>query len=257
MKKIDFLLIQEHWLLNCELNLLNEIHENFVGVGKSVDSGSPLLPVKLPRGYGGVGILWQKKLDHLVTVKEEGNERIQCVEISTSPKPILLVSVYMPCRGQNADNVLEFIDCTEQLNSIYQMYGCSHNILVGGDINEDISVLNSGRRNRVFRNFVTDNELQFTDLGKTFLNAEGVEVSKIDYFLYGDGMSDLLMDFVKLDSCRASLSDHYPWSVPLSAITRSKLQQFLGTSKLKSTGTGLTRRFTRKKLVWNSKRQLT
>ena len=151
------------------------------------------------------------------------------MEISTSPKPILLVSVYMPCRGQNADNVLEFIDCTEQLNSIYQMYGCSHNILVGGDINENISVLNSGRRNRVFRNFVTDNELQFTDLGKTFLNAEGVEVSKIDYFLYGDGMSDLLMDFVKLDSCRASLSDHYPlersikcnYSLKVTAVSRN------------------------------------
>ena len=58
MKKIDFLLIQEHWLFNGELNLLNETHENFVGVGKSVDSGSPLLPVKLPHRYGGVGILW-------------------------------------------------------------------------------------------------------------------------------------------------------------------------------------------------------
>ena len=58
MKEIDFLLIQEHWLFNGELNLLNEIHENFVGIGKSVDSGSPLLPVKLPHGYGGVGILW-------------------------------------------------------------------------------------------------------------------------------------------------------------------------------------------------------
>ena len=90
-------------------------------------------------------------------------------------------------------------------------------------------MLNSGRRNRVFRNFVTDNELQFTDLGKTFLNAEGVEASKIDYFLYGDGMSDLLMDFVKLDSCRASLSDHYPlecsikcnYSLKVSTVSRN------------------------------------
>ena len=197
-------------VFNCEFNLLNAVHENFVGTGKSVDSGCPLLPVKLPRGYGGVGIMWQKKLDHLVTPKEDGNERIQCVEISTAPRPILLVSVYMPCRDHKADNVLEFIDCTVQLNTIYQKYKSTHDILIGGDINEDISVRNSDRRNRVFQNFVIDNELKITDLGKTFLNTDGIEVSKIDYFLYGDSMADLSLDFFKMDSCRASLSDHYP-----------------------------------------------
>ena len=121
-----------HWLFKCELNLLIEVHENFIGTGKSVDSGCPLLPVKLPRGYGGVGIMSQKKLDHLVTPKEDGNERIQCVELSTAPRPIFLVSVYMPCRGHKADNVLEFIDCTEQLNTIYQKYKSTLDILIGG-----------------------------------------------------------------------------------------------------------------------------
>jgi hypothetical protein len=31
-----------------------------------VDINDPLLPVSLPRGYGGVAILWKKAIDHLV-----------------------------------------------------------------------------------------------------------------------------------------------------------------------------------------------
>ena len=39
---------------------LNEISEIFNGVGKAVDTGNPILPIQMPRGYGGVGILWKK-----------------------------------------------------------------------------------------------------------------------------------------------------------------------------------------------------
>ena len=53
----DVILIQEHWLFNCKLHKLNEISEIFNGVGKAVDTGNPILPIKMPRGYGGVGVL--------------------------------------------------------------------------------------------------------------------------------------------------------------------------------------------------------
>ena len=29
--------------------------------------GDPVLPVQMPRGYGGTAVLWQKKIDHLIT----------------------------------------------------------------------------------------------------------------------------------------------------------------------------------------------
>ena len=66
-KDIDLILLQEHWLFTCELHLLNELHNDYIGIGKAVDQLNPLPPVRLPRGYGGVGILWHRRIDHLVT----------------------------------------------------------------------------------------------------------------------------------------------------------------------------------------------
>jgi hypothetical protein len=35
----------------------------------------------MPRGYGGVAILWKKELDSLITSLKIGNERIQVLDI--------------------------------------------------------------------------------------------------------------------------------------------------------------------------------
>jgi hypothetical protein len=55
--------LQEHWLFDCQLNLLNEIHQQYTGVGKAVDSNDPITPLRMPRGYGGTAILWRKDID--------------------------------------------------------------------------------------------------------------------------------------------------------------------------------------------------
>ena len=54
----DIIMIQEHWLFNFQLHKLNEIHQEMRGVGKAVDDDNPIVPIQKPRGYGGVGILW-------------------------------------------------------------------------------------------------------------------------------------------------------------------------------------------------------
>ena len=56
----DIVLIQEHWLLPFELGLLNNIHDDFIGIGVSaVDITSDLLK---GRPYGGTAILYNKAL---------------------------------------------------------------------------------------------------------------------------------------------------------------------------------------------------
>jgi len=56
----DFLCIQEHWLLSTELRILNNLHEDFYGLGKSaVDLTSDIL---LGRPYGGTCMLYRKSL---------------------------------------------------------------------------------------------------------------------------------------------------------------------------------------------------
>jgi len=54
----------------------------------------------MPRGYGGVAILWKKDIDHMIKPIDLGSERIQCVEIKESCNSnILLTSVYLPTKG--------------------------------------------------------------------------------------------------------------------------------------------------------------
>ena len=60
-QKADIVFLQEHWLFDCQLHRLNEISNLCVGKGKAVDTGDPILPVQMSRGYGGTAILWKKK----------------------------------------------------------------------------------------------------------------------------------------------------------------------------------------------------
>lgn len=209
LENAEIILLQEHWLFTSELQLLNELHSDYIGVGKAVDRDSPLPPVQMPRGYGGVGVLWHRKIDHLVKPIEVGSERIQCVELTVQLVPILLVSVYMPCRG-SSDNSMEFTDCVDQLHSIVETYSSTHAVLIGGDINENLIEWSENKRYTTFKDFMLENKLSHTRLGKTFMNSAGEEVSSIDYFIYDEAVKNLNCKFEKMNLCVSSLSDHYP-----------------------------------------------
>jgi hypothetical protein len=53
----DIILIQEHWLFQAQIHLISESHGEINYVGKGVDINDPLLPVSMPRGYGGVAVI--------------------------------------------------------------------------------------------------------------------------------------------------------------------------------------------------------
>jgi exonuclease III len=79
---------------------LQELHHNYNGTGKAVDTYDPIAPYLMPRGHGGVAIMWKKTLDNFITPLTIGNERIQCVELS-GKKNVILISVYLPCKGSD------------------------------------------------------------------------------------------------------------------------------------------------------------
>ncbi|CAC5371817.1 unnamed protein product [Mytilus coruscus] len=72
-KSADIILIQEHWLYHFELELLKELHPKIVGVGKAVDSSDPIAASHMPRGYGGVAVLWQKSIDCFINPLPDGS----------------------------------------------------------------------------------------------------------------------------------------------------------------------------------------
>lgn len=147
---MDVCLIQEYWLLNCQIHLLNELNENLIGIGKSVDDTYPIQPSHMPKGYGGVGILWRKEIDHLISAVAIGNERIQCIEIRETNKKLILVSIYMPCKGA-PNNITDFQEGVDILCEIVQTFGNSHTIIFGGDFNENLfTILNSTSSKYIF-----------------------------------------------------------------------------------------------------------
>jgi hypothetical protein len=81
-KSVDIYILQEHWLFECQLHLLQELHHNYNGTGNVVDTYDPIAPYIMPRGHGGVAIMWKKTLDNFITPLTIGNERIQCNELS-------------------------------------------------------------------------------------------------------------------------------------------------------------------------------
>lgn len=90
----------------------------------------------MPRGYGGVAILWKKELDSLITSLKIGNERIQCVETEGNPNT-LIVSLYLPCKSSN-NHFSELCECIDLLHEILETYESTHHIIIGGDFNENI-----------------------------------------------------------------------------------------------------------------------
>ena len=50
----------QHWLFHSQTSIISDINSDINFVAKGVDINDPLLPVSLPRGYGGVTILWKK-----------------------------------------------------------------------------------------------------------------------------------------------------------------------------------------------------
>ena len=104
------------------------------------------------------------------------------IEVS-GEKPMLLLSVYMSCRGIR-ENVEEYEDCLAQLHEIMQKYGSTHHVIVGGDFNEDISSQKAGRRQQGLSMFLEENKLSTKTTGKIYVNPSGAEISTLDCVLW-------------------------------------------------------------------------
>ena len=103
LRTADLVCLQETWLFNFQLKMLDKLHRNFEGSGKAVDDDDPLPPVQKPRGYGGVATLYRTNMD-LKTRKclDEGC-RVVDTEVLSEP-PLVVINVYLPSRNTgNAD----------------------------------------------------------------------------------------------------------------------------------------------------------
>ena len=148
-----------------------------------MDINNTIQPVQMPRGYVGVAILWKQEHDNNITSLPDGGERLQCIEFTVGTgEKILLISAYLPS-SSSKDSILEYHETVDQLYEIFQKYQHTHSIIIGGDLNEDLSNMSQiNERKRYILNFIVEFKLKFSLDGKTFINSAGQECSEIDYF---------------------------------------------------------------------------
>ncbi|CAC5421899.1 unnamed protein product [Mytilus coruscus] len=161
----------------------------------------------MPRGYGGVAILWKKNLVKLVTTLSIGDERIQCIELSGNQK-LLFIAIYLPCKS--SDNHLDKLyECIDQLHEIMEVYKATHQIIIGGDFNENIFNENNSNRKRYILDFKSDHNLSTTEVGITYTHTSGNSSSAIDYILFQEKFRECILNIEKADIF-SNVSDHLP-----------------------------------------------
>ena len=198
---------------------------DFIGQGKTVDTGDPIHPLQMPRGYGGTTVFWKRGIDHLIVVLPDGGNRIRCVELRGA-EPLLIISVYMPCKGPQWC-VENYEDTLTQLNEIVIKYSESYRIIIGVDFNGDITEPHNSKRSLLLQQFLTESNMSYESVGKTYINPNGVETSKIDHIFYDQTMKNLVLLTTRLEALHANVSDH----IPVCCTFNYSLQQFLGSSE--------------------------
>ena len=87
----------------------------------------------------------------------------------------------------------------------------TYEIIIGGDLNEDLSKLdNISKRKKCLLDFINECGFQYQLSGRTFINSKGQDWSEIDYFLCQSRSKFGAVKKTILNSVNSSTSDHKP-----------------------------------------------
>ena len=135
LKESDIILFQETWLFQCDVNAgtLKNTYAAYDSHARGVDYNNPIPPTSLPRGYGGIAILWKTMLTPQVKKHDYGNNRIICIEI----KSCYIINVYFPS-GNKTVTIEEYLECADILESVVEQIPSSKHLIIAGDWNIDL-----------------------------------------------------------------------------------------------------------------------
>ncbi|XP_071145324.1 uncharacterized protein [Mytilus edulis] len=168
---------------------------------------SDISEFNLPRGKGGVGIVWSSSISGKVTKIDEGNERIIGILIKSDPK-ICLICVYLPTNNASVNSVVEYGECLDILDFIINNYSDTHRIVIAGDLNGTLLKPRAGNKHDVcIHSFVRDHKLIVSAATKhTFMQHSGAGSSQIGYIL--SSHKDLIQDYIIHEKHATNLSSH-------------------------------------------------
>jgi len=208
MTNLDVLLLQEHWLFNCQSHVFEDEIEN---ISSYTLSGMEDKVIHSGRRYGGCAILWKRSLMCKIEPVVCDNRRLCMVIIEISGIKMLLCNVYMPCDSNNVnqENSNTYSDVLLDIATVSASLGIDR-ILVGGDFNTDISRSASEHTKRLL-SFIDEESLLLVDNFKcidyTYESKSNGCKSYLDHFLVTDNVYTMLIDyFVRHDA--DNMSDH-------------------------------------------------
>ncbi|CAC5405238.1 unnamed protein product [Mytilus coruscus] len=131
----------------------------------------------------------------------------------------------------NQQQTAKLSNCIDQLNEIVQKYKGTHEIVIGGDFNEDIvKETNNSKRKIALLEFMKECKLTTNHKGPTFINTSGADISEIDYFLHSN--IDL-QPSKRITDHPVNVSDHHPILLQIECYLTQHAQQTSNNQKPK------------------------
>jgi len=220
LTQCDVLLLQEHWYLERDIQLLEGLLGNVQVYGVSGMDDNELLS---GRPYGGCAIVLSNNLKCNFLPIHISNRCCGGV-LKLDHISILLFNIYMPC-----DTLYDYSNLDIFQNILNDIsYTCSEHedidyVIIGGDFNTDLSRMNS-LHTQALNNFVQNEELVFCDMSDTadilftYENVSSSTESIIDHFIVSENMYRNLLDYRSIHDGN-NLSDHAPILLSLNLVT--------------------------------------
>ena len=134
LNNCDFLLLQEHWLSDGQLGLLETLSYSHLATAVSGFGSSEILR---GRPYGGCAIFWPRRLCANVEVIDTHSNRLCALHLTNEQINVVLISVYMPCESTSVA-IDEFCTVLAQILHITDSFQDA-SVVIGGDFNTDFS----------------------------------------------------------------------------------------------------------------------
>lgn len=126
----DVIALEETWLLPEDVDFIGSIDSNFDYTSKSaVDTSQGVLR---GRPYGGVALMWRKRLFTSVKVIKCKSVRVSAISGSVGGRSLLVFSVYMPT--DDSTNLPEFTECLSEVSAIIESQNVD-SVFILGDFN--------------------------------------------------------------------------------------------------------------------------
>jgi len=210
----DILLLQETWLRNSELHLLNQIHPQFCGLGISAMNTESEL--HLGRPHGGVAIIWRKHLSEYIFPVNYNDTRLQGIELALDKIKILVINIYMPCSTQ--ENLELFTQYLTKIDSVITASDTPY-CMIMGDFNANLKLSENGEISQLFgkklMEYCDREQLCISDYTRntslnpyTFISASQGSTSWLDHCICTYSMNDLITEVGII--YKYVTSDHLP-----------------------------------------------